>query len=107
MLTSYTVRNKIEYFLDRIANVDSYTLIKSYENNIISLVKQEENLTEKTKATNLVANKFEDKNKTTLAIMHNPFKFWKDSTIMGKRLVLETIFSETPYYQRGIGFINT
>lgn len=98
------IERKVEQFLDRIADADVPSIVKSYEDRIRKLETEKAILNEKIAQSGGQAKGFDEKLRTALEFLANPCKLWISGRLEDRRTVLKLAFAGRISYLRNRGF---
>ncbi len=98
------IEKQIEQFLDRIADTDTLSIIKTYESRIRKLEEQKIVIEEKIAQCGRPARSFDETLRTAFDFLGNPWKLWDSERLEDKRTVLKLAFIDRLTYVRNEGF---
>ena len=98
------VEREVEQFLDRIAAVESASLITTYENRIKTLDERKADLTERISRCGRPVQDFDGTFRTAMSFLANPCILWDSERLEDRRAVLRLVFAEKLPYVRNEGF---
>jgi site-specific DNA recombinase len=98
------IERKVEQFLDRIADADVPSVVKTYEDRIRKLEVEKAALNEKITRCGQPARGFDEKLRTALEFLANPCKLWGSPRLEDRRTVLKLAFAGRISYLRNEGF---
>jgi site-specific DNA recombinase len=98
------IEKQIEQFLDRIADTDTVSIIKTYESRIRKLEEQKIVIEEKIAHCGRPVRSFDETLRTALDFLGNPWKLWVSDRLEDKRTVLKLAFINRLTYVRNEGF---
>lgn len=94
----------IAKLLDRIVEIDSPSIIVTYENRIRELENRKAELNEKIRKCGTVLPDFDETFRTAFSFLSNPHKIWCSDRLENKRTVLKLAFADKLSYCRNEGF---
>jgi hypothetical protein len=98
------IERKVEQFLDRIADADVPSVVKTYEDRIRKLEADKAAMNEKIAGCGQPARGFDEKLRTALEFLANPCKLWISERLEDRRTVLKLAFADRISYSRNQGF---
>jgi site-specific DNA recombinase len=98
------VERKVQQFLDRIADAEVPSIVKTYEDRIRKLDQENAVLNEKIAQSGHPTRGFDEKLRTAVEFLANPCKLWSSDRLEDRRTVLKLTFTERISYLRNQGF---
>jgi site-specific DNA recombinase len=98
------VERRVQQFLDRIGESDVPAVVKTYEDRIRKLEAEKAELSERIAIRDRPARGFDEKLRTALEFLANPYKLWISPCLEDRRTVLKLAFADRISYARNQGF---